>query len=157
MMMMSLDRKTTRICTTLAWVVALACQLPPIIATAGYDETTKQEDKQPWHPLSYLIQIHIGLTLPLSLTIIAKILTSMKLKKNKNVRQSTIGKDSKNNDNFRKLTNGLVVWLIVCNAPYIAWYHWVQGQYIEHGRMWSDIPGVIERREYLYQINTSIL
>ena len=79
MMMMSLERKTTRICTTLVWVLALALQLPPIIATAGYDETTKQEDKQPWHPLSYLIQVHLGFTLPLSLTIIANILTSMKL------------------------------------------------------------------------------
>ena len=55
-------------------------------------------------------------------------------------------KESKNNENFRKLINGLVVWLIVCNAPYIAWYHWVQGQYIEYGRMWSDIPGGIARR-----------
>ena len=141
MMMMSIERKTTKLMTALAWGMALILNLLPIIASAGFDENTKPEDKA-WNHMTYLIQVHAGITLPLSLTIIAKVLTSIKLSQKKNYRQSTTGKESKNNENFRKLINGLVVWLIVCNAPYIAWYHWVQGEYIRNGRMWSDIPGV---------------
>ena len=141
MIMMSLERKTTKIFTTLAWVIALVLNFLPIIVTAGYDKTTKPEEKG-WNMIAYLIQINVGITLPLSLTIIANVLTSIKLRQKTNDGQSVSGKESKNNENFRKLINGLVVWLIVCNAPYIAWYHWVQGEYIRNGRMWSDIPGV---------------
>ena len=66
MMMMSIERKTTKLMTALAWGMALILNLLPIIASAGFDENTEREDKA-WYHLSYIIQIHVGITLPLLL------------------------------------------------------------------------------------------
>ena len=43
---------------------------------------------------------------------------------------------------LEKLTDGIVISLVVCNAPYIAWYHWSLALYMKTGMGWDGVEGV---------------
>ena len=137
-------RKAMKVFTFLIWVLALLLNLLPIICSAGYDENTsrKKGDKKGLE-ISFIVILYVGICLPLLLTSIAKILTIVALKKNKQKKNAEKENESIDNDNFGKLVNGLVIWLILCNAPYIAWYHWALSLYLRTGGLWKDTPGVI--------------
>ena len=135
MKVLSLERKTTKIYTAIIWAFALFLNVLPIIASAGHGKS-----KQPMM-ICYFLVLHAGITLPLFLTILANILKIMALKKVKKTKETK--KEAKNNENFQKLINGLVIWLIVCNVPYIAWYHWSLDLYLKTGKLWVDVAGVI--------------
>ena len=93
----------------------------------------------------YFTVLHVGITIPLLLTIIANIYLSCKLKNmstpNRDSKRSS--KEMKNSRTFQKFLNGLVIWLVICNAPYIAWYIWSLTLYANNGgKAWAGVEGV---------------
>ena len=155
MMVFSVKMRTAKICTAIIWCIAVFLNFLPILSSAGYDEKTVSRnltvmrrdglnisyDTKDGLAVGYITVANLGIVLPLFLTIFAYISMIIVLK-NKKQKQGA-GKDAKNSENFQKLINGLVIWLIVCNAPYIYWLHWVLFLYLEHGKLWMSAWGVI--------------
>ena len=73
---------------------------------------------------SYIAVLHIGITTPIVLTTLVNAYLSFALGKLEVPSDNFTKREAKKSDAFKKLINGLVVWLIICNAPYIAWYHY---------------------------------
>ena len=155
MMVMNLETRTAKICTRAIWGLAFLLNLLPVLCSIGYHEKTKSRTYTDWRRdgiyisydtkdalmISYMIVANVGIALPLFLTIIAYIVTTIVLKNKKQNKET--GKESSNTETFRKLINGLVIWLIVCNAPYIVWHNWVLFVYLNGGTLWNNVAGVI--------------
>ena len=88
----------------------------------------------------WLTVLHAGITVPLALTIVTNILLIISVRKMKHESESTAKK--RNWQRLERLTNGVVLSLIICNVPYIAWYHWSLNLYMKTGRGWDGISGV---------------
>ena len=88
----------------------------------------------------WLTVLHAGITVPLALTIVTNILLIISVRKMKRESESTAKK--RNWQRLERLTNGVVLSLIICNVPYIAWYHWSLNLYMKTGRGWDGISGV---------------
>ena len=156
MLVFSIQARKTKICTAVIWGISLFLNFLPFLSSIGYDENTK-ENKDNWSKdgleisyetkdalfISYITVANLGLLLPLVLTIIAYIIKIIFLNNKKQNKETR--KDVKNNEKFRKLINGLVVWLIVCNAPYIYWLHWALFIYMDktRGNFMDTVAGVI--------------
>ena len=90
--------------------------------------------------VGYIVVADLGLAIPLLLTVSAYISMIFILRNKK--KEDETRKEARHNENFRKLINGLVIWLMVCNAPYIYWAHWSLLLYLQHGNFILDINGV---------------
>ena len=88
----------------------------------------------------FITVLHVGITLPLALTIVLNILLIISVRKMKQKCETKAKK--KNWEKLEKLTDGVVISLIVCNVPYIAWYHWSLALYIKTGMGWDGVGGV---------------
>ena len=88
----------------------------------------------------FITVLHVGITLPLALTIFINILLIISVRKMKQKCETKAKK--KNWEKLEKLTDGVVISLIVCNVPYIAWYHWSLALYIKTGMGWDGVGGV---------------
>ena len=88
----------------------------------------------------WFIVLHAGITVPLALTIVTNILLIISVRKMKSESESTAKK--KNWQRLERLTDGVVLCLIICNIPYIAWYHWSLNLYMKTGKGWDGIGGV---------------
>ena len=88
----------------------------------------------------WLAVLHAGITVPLALTIVTNILLIISVRKMKRESESTAKK--RNWQRLERLTNGVVLSLIICNVPYIAWYHWSLNLYMKTGKGWDGIEGV---------------
>ena len=90
--------------------------------------------------ICWLTVLHVGITVPLALTIITNILLIISVRKMKHECDSKAKK--KNWARLEKLTDGVVISLIICNVPYIAWYHWSLALYMDTGKGWDGAAGV---------------
>lgn len=126
------------------WCCSLLLNTVPIICTApifigNYDKDLKVQ--------SYIFVLHAGVTTPLVLTILMKLYLSLVLTEHKRKVHNFTKQDAKRSKSFQKLMNGLVIWLIVCNSPYIGWYHyslWVDNYYSKEDQPypWIGLEGV---------------
>ena len=71
-----------------------------------------------------IMRLHTGVTLPISFAILINVYLSLYLKQSKTPTNNLSRNEQNNKVSFQKLINGLVIWLIVCNAPFIAWLHY---------------------------------
>ena len=93
--------------------------------------------------LTYIMVLHLGVTLPLLLAILCNLFLSVYLTKNVISTSAFTKQEDRKRKAFQKLINGLVIWLIVCNVPYIAWVHYSLNSMIVHQIPWVGIEGVI--------------
>ena len=78
----------------------------------------------PSKPLKF-IRCHLGVTLPIICSILVIVYLRIYLERSAFTgRNELTKKEQKTKASFQKLINGLVIWLIVCNAPFIAWFHY---------------------------------
>ena len=138
-------KRTTRIACVAVWCIVIIVNFLPIAASiplASMDTIPMEEMKRVKTPLNicFIIVLHVGITLPLILTVIANI--SLSFSVNQLKRKSVMPSKKQNWGRLERLTNGLVVWLIICNAPYIAWYHWSLYLYMTKGVGWEGMGGV---------------
>ena len=87
---------------------------------------------------------HIGVTVPIVLSVLVNIYLSFHLKMSKPPSNNLARNDQNNKASFQKLTNGLVIWLIVCNAPFVAWVHYSLYSYRVNRTPWIGIEGVLK-------------
>ena len=90
--------------------------------------------------ICWLTVLHVGITVPLALTIITNILLIISVRKMKQKCDTKAKK--KNWARLERLTDGVVISLIICNVPYIAWYHWSLALYMKTGMGWDGVEGV---------------
>lgn len=90
----------------------------------------------------YKIVLHVGLTLPIVLTILANICLGLFMRKMKHSSENSLGKRI-NFAAMQKLSNGLAIWLIICNVSYIAWQHWSMDLYTRTGKLYTGVDGVL--------------
>ena len=122
----------------------------PIMSSLPSIRKTNYRDYRTDLVFSYLAVLHVGVTVPLTITILYKVYLSFILKKidqtKKKRKQESILRDrssSVNNASYQRLTNGLVIWLFICKVPYIAWYHWSLNLYMKNkGMSWNGVEGV---------------
>ena len=91
------------------------------------------------------IRLHFGVTLPIFLSIITSIYFRIYLEKSAFTRKNYLTKkEQKNKTSLQNLINGLVIWLIVCNVPFIGWFHYATNCYTStKGKTpWIGISGV---------------
>ena len=99
--------------------------------------------------ISYIIVLHIGIVLPIVLTILANIylIVSVRKLKHTSIENST----RENLASLQKLTNRLVVWAIFCNVPYIVWYHLGLDLFMRTGKGWVGVQGVCSSKSLISQ------
>ena len=83
----------------------------------------------PYAPLDtktvgYIITLHLGLTLPVVLSVLGNIFMSVYLTRRTSPYDNCSSKERKRSASFQKLINGYVIWLIICICPYIAMFHY---------------------------------
>ena len=91
------------------------------------------------HGLIY-VRCHLGVTLPVVFSISVNIYLSVYLAKGMVSVNNLTNQEQNYKASFQKLINGLVIWMIVCNAPFIAWLHYTL-QY-ENMISWTGAGGV---------------
>ena len=92
------------------------------------------------------IRCHVGVTLPIFFSILVIVYLRIYLERSAfSARNELNKKEQKTKTSFQKLINGLVIWLIVCNVPFIAWYHYAIYCYnaTDGKSPWMGISGVI--------------
>ena len=139
-------KRITKIACLAVWCFVIVVNILPLAASiplATKETISDREEamkvKMP-HMICYIIVLHLGITFPLILTVVAKAKLSFSVNKMK--RSSLNTNKVKNWGRLERLTNGLVVWLIICNVPYIAWYHWSLNLYMTKGIGWDSLTGV---------------
>ena len=104
---------------------------------------------------SWFAALEIGLTLPVFMTVVFKV-RLVYLARNKQEKDLTgESKSCKNWSKLEKLTNGLVIWLLICCLPTIAKYHWELIHYLQTGKQKTDAAWVISdmiSRIYLIKV-----
>ena len=131
-------------CDRFDLLIPIFCSAQAI--SGEYDEDRKMS--------SYIAVLHIGITIPILLTSFVNAYLSFalgKLEANTRLSQNNFTeRDAKKSAAFKRLINGLVVWLIICNTPYIAWYHyslyWYNGPLRQP---WIGIEGVFDTNLFL--------
>ena len=117
----TLHRKITRASCIIIWLFMIAINLLPIFCSAQAISGEYDGDRK---VASYISVLHIGITTPLVLTTLVNAYLRFALGKLEAPLDNFTKREAKKSAAFKKLINGLVVWLIICNAPYIAWYHY---------------------------------
>ena len=152
-------KRLTRIACIVVWCLVVVVNFFPIAATiplagkampcnpsAGTEEESKEclakigEMKMPLM-ICFITVLHVGISVPLSLTIVCNIALIFSVREMK--RKSETKAKKKNWERLEKLTDGVVISLVVCNVPYIAWYHWSLALYMSSGgKGWIGVEGV---------------
>ena len=140
----ALHKKITRVSCIVIWCFMIAINMLPIFCSAQAISGEYDGDRK---VSSYKAVLHIGITIPILLTSFVNAYLSFalgKLEANTRLSQNNFTeRDKKKSAAFKKLINGLVVWLIICNTPYIAWYHYSLDCYNGPLRQpWIGIEGV---------------
>ena len=155
MMVFSLKSRMIKTCTAIIWGFSIFLNFLPVLSSVGYHEDTKSKNMTDWKKdglelnyetkdglmVGYIVVADLGLAIPLFLTVFAYISMIFILRNKKKGEETR--KEARHNENFRKLINGLVIWLMVCNAPYIYWAHWSLFLYLRCGNFILNINGVI--------------
>ena len=151
----TLHKKITRASCIIIWLLMIVVNMLPILCSA-------QAISGPYHPkrkvASYKAVLHIGITAPIVLTTLVNAYLRFALGKLELPASNFTKREAKKSTAFKKLINGLVVWLIICNTPYIAWYHYSLNCFNNgcssdpslRKQPWIGIEGVI----YYYKSNT---
>ena len=154
----ALVTKPLKIACSMVWIVSVLLNMMPIMTSVPSIRKSNVNDYRTDLVFSYLIVLHVGVTVPLTITILYKVYLSIILKKIDQTKQktnresfmrdetSTLTRKERNyNASYQKLTNRLVIWLFICKVPYIAWYHWSLNLYINNkGISWNGVEGVIK-------------
>ena len=88
------------------------------------------------------LRLHIGVTFPISFAILVNIFLVLHLRKIKSSHKQSVRNENNEKSSFQKLINGLVIWLIVCNAPFVAWFHYHLHCSRVYKTPWIGTPGV---------------
>ena len=118
-------KKVTKLSCALIWVFVIVLNV--LISSSSLlqvNEFTRLA-------LIYL-RCHLCVTLPVIGSIVVNIYLSIYLKKKDKTPEIR---------KFQKLINGLVIWMIICNVPYIAWTHHAF-QNGEYPKIWDGAQGV---------------
>ena len=103
-------KKVTKLSCALIWVFVIVLNV--LISASSLLEVVHTSESTTL-ALIYL-RCHLGVTLPVIGSIVVNIYLSIYLKKKDKTPEIR---------KFQKLINGLVIWMIICNVPYIAWTH----------------------------------
>ena len=95
---------------------------------------------------TYKIVVHTGVTLPLALSIISNLLFGLYLAKYALPSTGFTSQEEKKRKSLQKFINGLVIWLIICNVPYIAWVEYSINTMIRTEKPWLGTGGVISNK-----------
>ena len=152
-------KRKTRIACIFIWCLVVVVNFLPIAASIplasevmpcnpenGTDDEIKEclgkigALKMPL-TICFITVLHVGISVPLFLTIACNIVLIFSVREMK--RKSETKAKKKNWQRLEKLTNGVVISLVVCNVPYIAWYHWSLALYMSTGgKGWIGVEGV---------------
>ena len=126
MMVFSLKSRMIKTCTAVIWGFSIILNFLPVLSSVGYHEGTKSKNMTDWKKdglelnyetkdgllVGYIVVADLGLAIPLLLTVSAYISMIFILRNKKKDEETR--KEARHNENFRKLINGLVIWLLVC-------------------------------------------
>ena len=133
-----IHEKITNPSCIVIWCIVVILNAMPVLmgSPAVVQEISKRT-------LTYTMVLHLGVTLPLLLAIFCNLFLSLYLTKSVITASSFSKQEEKRRKAFQKLINGLVIWLIVCNVPYIIWVHYSLNCMIVDHIPWVGIEGVI--------------
>ena len=96
--------------------------------------------------IGYIVALHLGLTTPVLLSMLGNIFLTVYLAKRDTPYDSASKQEKKRSSSFQKLINGYVIWLIICNCPYIAMFHYAihSVNTTQPPRAYKGIEGVID-------------
>ena len=143
------EKITKPFCIVIWFFVVLLNTIPILM---GSSEVTGQLDpisKRNLLALTYTVVLHLGVTIPLILSILCNLFLGLYLAKNSIASGGFTSQEEKKRKSFQKLINGLVIWLIVCNVPYISWVHYSISTMVAHNIPWLGNEGVINSKEAL--------
>ena len=99
------------------------------------------------------LRLHIGVTLPISFAILVNVYLLFYLRRLKSSNRKCVRYEQSEKSSFQKLINGLLIWMIVCNAPFVAWYHYHLHCLREYKTPWLSTSGVCYYINYYKLIN----
>ena len=70
------------------------------------------------------VRLHTGVTLPILFSILINVYLRIYLNQSKTPAINFKRNKQNNKSSFRKLIKGLVIWLVICNTPFIVWRHY---------------------------------
>ena len=120
-------KKITKPFCTFIWIFIIVLNL---LITLFLRQDVSGSNEFARHTLIY-IRCHLGVTLPVVGSILINIYLIIFLKQKDKAPEIS---------EFKKLINGLVVWMIVCNGPFIAWLHYTLQ--FERSISWTGTGGV---------------
>ena len=74
--------------------------------------------------IGYIVALHLGLTTPVLLSMFGNVFQTVYLARRDTPYDNVSKQEKKRGSSFQKLINGYVIWLIICNCPYIAMFHY---------------------------------
>ena len=95
--------------------------------------------------IGYIVVLHLGLTTPVLLSMLGNIFLTVYLAKRDTPYDNVSKQEKKRGSSFQKLINGYVIWLIICNCPFIAMFHYAihSVNTTQPPRAYKGIEGVI--------------
>ena len=142
-----MDHVSTKKTCIFIWCISVVINLLPVASSVAFINETKNLNFEKTFEvkmglaISFILVLYIGVIIPLALTIIANISLIVTVRKIKHS-SKTLPATKKNMQSFEKLTNGLVLWSIICNVPYIIWYHVGLYMFMTEGKGWDGLDGV---------------
>ena len=122
-------KKITKISCILIWMFVIILN---VVVTICLQRNVSGSDKYLRNSLIYL-RCHLGVTFPVLAAISVNVYLSISLKKAQTPVNDLAPSEQKHKKSLQKLINGLVIWMIICNAPFVAWLHF-QLQGLELGK-----------------------
>ena len=114
-----LHKKITKPSCILIWIlVGLLYSIPSACLTNNVIP-----DKIVQATLIY-VRLHLGFTLPIVFSISVYMYLSIHLKNIKAPSNNWAKNEQNNKASLMKLINRLVIWMLVCNVPFIAWVYY---------------------------------
>ena len=126
---LSFHKRITKLSCALIWVFVIVLNV--LISSSSLLQVNGQTLQEFTRLALIYLRCHLGVTLPVVGSIVVNIYLSIYLKKKDKTPEIR---------KFQKLINGLVIWMIICNVPYIAWTHHT----FQNGKMitWDETKGV---------------
>ena len=93
----------------------IAVNMLPILCSAQAISGTYNPERK---VASYIAVLHIGITVPIVMTTLVNIYLRFALGKLELPASNFTKREAKKSAAFKKLINGLVVWLIICNTSF---------------------------------------
>ena len=141
----SFHKKYAKISVIIIWCISIVLNSAPIFGTIpeiiGPNAPVNEKN------VPYVTLLHLGLTTPLVLSVVVNIYLSVYLSSFKTPSNNFTNEENKRAASFQKLINGYVVWLIICNCPYIAAFHYQVYCFNNTNppKPWKGIEGVIKQ------------